>query len=224
MVSVVFNIDRPLGALDLHGLDATFVANPRSRESFDLVWNVAEQTDGLGLQCIYDADLFDAATTRRWLAQYEAVLRSVVADPAQEVAALAHEVGDAPSAETKPTKSEAEALKAPSTRDRVGDDFVAPATETEQRIAQIWRELLAIERISTSDNFFDLGGHSLLAATAMERIERELGHEFLPVELATQTLGQLAAACDNGVGLARKPNGPGFLRQVLGSIGTWLLS
>lgn len=39
--------------------------------------------------------------------------------------------------------------------------YVAPASETEKKIAAIWGELLGVERVGVNDNFFDLGGHSL---------------------------------------------------------------
>ncbi|MBC8757699.1 amino acid adenylation domain-containing protein [Kordia sp. YSTF-M3] len=41
-------------------------------------------------------------------------------------------------------------------------DFVAPTTEIEQKVAAIWKEILKIETISITDDFFKLGGHSLL--------------------------------------------------------------
>src|SRR5207248_4595749 len=39
---------------------------------------------------------------------------------------------------------------------------LAPRTPLEEKIALIWREVLGLEHISMTDNFFDLGGHSLL--------------------------------------------------------------
>jgi phthiocerol/phenolphthiocerol synthesis type-I polyketide synthase E len=39
--------------------------------------------------------------------------------------------------------------------------YVAPTTEAEQRIAQIWQDLLGIAEVGIHDNFFQLGGHSL---------------------------------------------------------------
>jgi NADP-dependent 3-hydroxy acid dehydrogenase YdfG len=52
--------------------------------------------------------------------------------------------------------------------------YVAPGTETEQRICAIWQESLGIERVGIDDNFFDLGGHSLLAIQVMGRANRAL--------------------------------------------------
>jgi len=49
--------------------------------------------------------------------------------------------------------------------------FEPPATETEQRLGMIWRELLQAEQIGRNDSFLDLGGHSLLVARLLRRIE-----------------------------------------------------
>jgi len=50
--------------------------------------------------------------------------------------------------------------------------YIAPKTETEIRLAQIWKELLKIERVGLDDDFFDLGGHSLLAVRLFSEINR----------------------------------------------------
>jgi amino acid adenylation domain-containing protein len=59
-------------------------------------------------------------------------------------------------------------------------DYVAPATETEYSLAQIWSKLLKlkVEEISTTANFFDVGGHSLLAIRLMSEIKRTLEQEI----------------------------------------------
>jgi amino acid adenylation domain-containing protein len=46
-----------------------------------------------------------------------------------------------------------------------------PLGEAETRLAQIWRDVLAVERVGRSDNFFELGGHSLLAAQMVARVQ-----------------------------------------------------
>jgi hypothetical protein len=50
-----------------------------------------------------------------------------------------------------------------------------PHTESERLLASVWRELLGVGRVRTSDNFFDVGGHSLLAVQVMAQINRALG-------------------------------------------------
>jgi len=51
-----------------------------------------------------------------------------------------------------------------------GSTFVAPRTETERRIAVIWRDVLGQGELSVEDNFFALGGHSLLATQVVSRL------------------------------------------------------
>ncbi|MEV8532122.1 amino acid adenylation domain-containing protein [Streptomyces sp. NPDC051211] len=69
-------------------------------------------------------------------------------------------------------------------RDRAvgGVEFVAPRDETERVVAEIWAEVLGVDRVGIDDGFFDLGGHSLLATMAVSRIAERLGRE---VELRT---------------------------------------
>ncbi|MFG2298920.1 amino acid adenylation domain-containing protein [Streptomyces sp. NPDC048603] len=79
------------------------------------------------------------------------------------------------------------ALPAPSAdRDRAtalgGAEFVAPRDATERVVAEIWAEVLGVDRVGIDDGFFDLGGHSLLATMAVSRIAERLGRE---VELRT---------------------------------------
>ncbi|WP_024905423.1 non-ribosomal peptide synthetase [Robbsia andropogonis] len=48
--------------------------------------------------------------------------------------------------------------------------FEAPAGPIESLIAQVWRELIGVERISRHDSFFAIGGHSLLATRVVTRL------------------------------------------------------
>ena len=52
--------------------------------------------------------------------------------------------------------------------------YVAPRTEIESVIADVWQALLNVDRVGIHDNFFDLGGHSLLAAQAVNKLKDEL--------------------------------------------------
>ena len=49
--------------------------------------------------------------------------------------------------------------------------FVAPRTDVEQTLANIWAEVLRLDQIGINDNFFDLGGHSLLATQVISRVQ-----------------------------------------------------
>jgi acyl-coenzyme A synthetase/AMP-(fatty) acid ligase/acyl carrier protein len=66
-------------------------------------------------------------------------------------------------------------------------------TELERRITGIWEEMLAVNPIGPSTDFFDLGGHSLLAARLAVRLRAEFGVDVpLPAILAGPTVAELA--------------------------------
>ncbi|WP_203737960.1 non-ribosomal peptide synthetase, partial [Actinoplanes italicus] len=48
--------------------------------------------------------------------------------------------------------------KPDTSRPELSTDYRPPTTETERKLAGIWSELLGIDRIGTTDDFFDLGG------------------------------------------------------------------
>jgi NAD(P)-dependent dehydrogenase (short-subunit alcohol dehydrogenase family)/acyl carrier protein len=73
--------------------------------------------------------------------------------------------------------------------------YVAPRTDTERAIAQIWQELLGIEAIGVDDDFFELGGHSLLGTQIVSRLrDRFEGDVPLNRFFATPTIAGLAAS------------------------------
>jgi acyl carrier protein len=54
-------------------------------------------------------------------------------------------------------------------------NFEPPATEVEAAVAELWRELLGVQRIGRRDNFFESGGHSLLAMQCVVRVHDRFG-------------------------------------------------
>jgi acyl carrier protein len=75
------------------------------------------------------------------------------------------------------------------------EDIIAPRTPTEEKLAEIWRELWGIEYVDVNDDLFALGDHSLLATQMLSRV-----HDAFDVELPLQfffdtpTIAGLAAA------------------------------
>jgi len=64
--------------------------------------------------------------------------------------------------------------------------FVGARTEAEQLVAQIWREVLKVERIGVHDNFFELGGHSLTATQVIARL-RDAFRTEVPLRFLFET-------------------------------------
>ena len=75
--------------------------------------------------------------------------------------------------------------------------YVAPQTETEHRVAEIWQQVLRLERVGTQDDFFELGGHSLLAMQVISRLRERL-HIELPLAslFENPTVAGVAAEVD----------------------------
>lgn len=68
-------------------------------------------------------------------------------------------------------KIDRRSLRAPDiSRAEFESNFTEPRTPDEQLIAEIWAEVLGLERVGIHDNFFELGGHSLLATQAISRL------------------------------------------------------
>jgi acyl carrier protein len=77
-------------------------------------------------------------------------------------------------------KLDRKALPMPEGNAYAAQGYEAPLGEIETRLAEIWADVLKIERIGRQDNFFELGGHSLLAMQVMARI-RHIFNLELPV-------------------------------------------
>jgi amino acid adenylation domain-containing protein len=79
--------------------------------------------------------------------------------------------------------------------------YVAPRTDVEALLAQVWCELLGVERVGVHDEFFELGGHSLLVMRLVARLRTTLGVE-LPVRAVFEapTLAALAEAIGRASG------------------------
>ncbi|MCP5094312.1 MAG: hypothetical protein GY943_02035, partial [Chloroflexi bacterium] len=60
-------------------------------------------------------------------------------------------------------------------------EYIAPQNEMEEKVVQLWQQLLGINQIGINDNFFDLGGHSLLATQLRNHIY-DTFHVELPIQ------------------------------------------
>jgi acyl carrier protein len=64
----------------------------------------------------------------------------------------------------------------------VGGYYVAPSSEIERRLVEIWSGVLSVgpQTLGVTANFFELGGHSLKATVVVSRIHKEL-HVKVPL-------------------------------------------
>jgi aryl carrier-like protein len=70
--------------------------------------------------------------------------------------------------------------------------YEPPQGEIETMLADIWAEVLKLDRVGRHDNFFALGGHSLLAVTVIERMRRIGLQVDVRALFATPTVAELA--------------------------------
>ncbi len=89
------------------------------------------------------------------------------------------------------------------------EEYEPPTTPTEKALAEIWRDLLGLDRVGIHDHFFALGGHSLLAGRMVSRLRRDLEVEVPLADLYTApTIAGLAAKIAGGGSGARRSELP----------------
>ena len=78
--------------------------------------------------------------------------------------------------------------------------YVAPRTATEEQLAEVWREVLSMDRVGVEDDYHDLGGDSLHASIIFMMIEERF-RIALPIAKLAQasTVAQLAQVIDEAV-------------------------
>jgi len=92
-----------------------------------------------------------------------------------------------------------------------GDAFVtrayeAPVGETEAAVAEIWSDVLGVERVGRWDHFFELGGHSLRAVQVVSRVRQVLEVEVALSELFLRpVLADFARGLEQGGRAALPP-------------------
>ncbi|MGD1807088.1 amino acid adenylation domain-containing protein [Dapis sp. BLCC M126] len=94
-------------------------------------------------------------------------------------------------------KIDKKALPEPDNVRRELENFVAPRNPTEELLANIWSQLLKVEKIGIHDDFFSVGGNSLLATQVISRLriafETEIPLKYL---FDFPTIGEISKAID----------------------------
>lgn len=93
-------------------------------------------------------------------------------------------------------KVDRSSLPAPDVQPAATADYTPPATPAEITLAEIWSELLRVERVGVHDNFFELGGDSILSIQIITRAARA-GLRLQPKQLFRyQTIAELAVTAE----------------------------
>ncbi|MBA1299915.1 non-ribosomal peptide synthetase [Pseudomonas carnis] len=104
-------------------------------------------------------------------------------------------------------KLDRKALPAPDQAALISRGYEAPQGEVESLLAQIWQDVLKLERVGRHDHFFELGGHSLLAVSLIERMRQVGLSADVRVLFSQPSLAALAAAVGSGKEIVVPANG-----------------
>jgi acyl-coenzyme A synthetase/AMP-(fatty) acid ligase/acyl carrier protein len=89
-------------------------------------------------------------------------------------------------------KIDRKALPLPDLEAGFASQYMAPRNELEIAMAEIWQELLGIEKVGINDNFFELGGHSILALKLVSMVSRKMDKDLeLMTLISHPTIAQL---------------------------------
>jgi hypothetical protein len=181
LVQVMFNVlnfHEP--QLELPGLRAEWLPVDKPGSPFDITVYVLEH----GIELLYNPDLFDRSRMDGLAEDYLKLVAELTAAPLLPVGACAAEL---------PRRSSRVGALETLVREQIRPAPVAVAivtdplalVETESMIAAVWREVLGIESVRVTDNFFDVGGHSLALAMVHAKVSAKLGRRIPMVDLFT---------------------------------------
>ncbi|MGU1054465.1 non-ribosomal peptide synthase/polyketide synthase [Pseudomonas aeruginosa] len=97
--------------------------------------------------------------------------------------------------------------------------YSAPRNAVERTLAEIWQDLLGVERVGLDDNFFSLGGDSIVSIQVVSRA-RQAGLQLSPRDLFQhQSIRSLALAAKAGAATAEQ--GPASGEVALAPVQRW---
>lgn len=130
---------------------------------FDLTFGFHTQlnNDEIGVSINYNTAIFTEKTIDKFKSRFVEVINLLNNGKA---------IGDFVTfnTDTKSEEKETHSVEAPL-------HLIMPSTPTERAVAEIWKDILKINRVGINQNFFEVGGQSLRAALIINAIEDRLG-------------------------------------------------
>jgi thioesterase domain-containing protein/acyl carrier protein len=172
----------PKEAWQLPGLDVRWLPLPTGTAKHDLiVWLKSEPALEVTLE--YSTDLFDAATMKRVLNDYQSILVAMAKNPGALVSDIPIAAAPAP----KPVVTSSVPAHSRKASTSAGKERV------ESRLIELWEAAFGLHPIRADQNFFELGGDSLLAARLFAQIEKAFKTKLpLATLVESPTIAQLA--------------------------------
>jgi non-ribosomal peptide synthetase component F len=133
---------------------------------------LAEPNDRWRISIIFDRRLLARNSVEHWSADLHRVLASFAEDLTIRVDQVM--TGLSPPVTTAAPKRKLFVQS---------QNHVPPQTATQKGIAEVWREVIRLDRVSIEDNLFDLGVHSLLVVQLHLRLQEKLGKPIGLVDL-----------------------------------------
>ena len=73
------------------------------------------------------------------------------------------------------------------------EEYVEPRTETEKKLAEVWKKTLGVQQVGVTNNFFNIGGDSIKILSLLYTINREFNRNFKVEDLyENETIAKFA--------------------------------
>jgi thioesterase domain-containing protein/acyl carrier protein len=178
--AMVVVLDSSGNSLSLPGMEIERLPVFSHAVQYDLCVEFVVDPDRLQGKLIYRSVLFDPGTVARLAGEYVAILNELATSLENEIRPGRSVEMNVTGNQIKPGPSHV--------------PYTAPRSSLEQQLAELWQQVLGVERIGIYDGFFELGGHSLLALRLFTRIEQETGTSLpLSTLFGSTTIASLAA-------------------------------
>ena len=154
---------------------------------------MVERAEGWRFSCEYSPDEYEPDTIGGLLQEFQGLLSEVAADPNRPISAFRSGESALRDPDDSSTEIGKPDLLIDSPIGRVAHPIaMIPAgletsntgrDDIEDRLVKVWSEVLRVEMVAVTDDFYDLGGHSLTAARLVVKIQDRFGVRLSPAVL-----------------------------------------